>query len=185
MKGYFSVVVIIIVFVIISVSLYFLLLSFQRYQGASYAVGSLTEVESHFEYFDTYIPKAKTGIQPVIQLEDDGSLTYKSSLTPCITLIADRTWEIYSRKNNLFPGFVSKMFYDHFWRVSWLGLSERSTNTTQAYVFYGPFRYVDQPKRNFLEYVLIGKDVVQDGSKIEILSQKDDCYNDQFIQVTE
>lgn len=174
MKGFIGAFILIILGVLLSFGVYYMRSDYETFSIAESKVNSLVEIESDYSYFESFTPYEPALIQPKLTL-GDGKVIYTSSLAPCLTLMEDREWNIFANKNNILPGYSSMMFFDRFWRIGWLGLIERSAIESKEYVFYGPFRYSDLPSRNYIEYLLLGKDVTSEGTTLEVSGGADSC----------
>lgn len=148
-------------------------LNYQKYQGTKYVVDSLPRADQSFNFFDTFTPEGPSTLKPSQDLEE-GSIVYSSPFSPCLDLLEDRKWNIHASQNNLLPGYITKMYYDRFWHVVWLALLPEDENPRSLFAFYGPFLLEDIPKRSFIEYLLIGKDVFDTRGLIS-LGPSDPC----------
>lgn len=175
MKGFVGLLLLILLLVIVSFGVYYMRSDFQIYTDTEKQVNSLMEVESDYFFFTTYTPYETALVQPELSLGENGGVVYKSAYPPCLSLTEDKQWNIFANQNDVLPAYRSTLFFDRFWRIAWLGLREKSAVESQEYVFYGPFRFSDLPKRNYLEYLLLGKDVSSTGVTIEISGGKEDC----------
>lgn len=158
--------------------------NYQNYSNARSRIEKFTPVNSNFSYFNNFNPVNPSINPPIVDLTD-GKLTYLSPFSPCLELTEDRNWQIYASKQNLLPGYTSRVYYDRFWHLIWVGLTARDNNPIAVPTFYGPFRLEDIPKRGFVEYILIGKDVLGSGGEI-LLNDTDPCGKERgkLIQVS-
>lgn len=184
MKGFFAPFLIIVLLCVLSFGIYFGLLNYQKFSGSRYAVESLDVVDSNFTFFNDYTPGKPTTIGPKV-IFSNGTFTYLSPFSPCLTLIEDPNWQIYAGRGNLFQGYNSKIYYDRYWHAIWLALLPKDENPTALPVFYGPFLFEDVPKHGFTEYLLIGRDIMGSDGSIN-LTPADACATEEskLIQLT-
>lgn len=146
-------------------------LNYQKYKNAKLVIDALPRIDQTFNALDTFQPDRPTAFLPGRTL-NEGVVTYSSPFTPCLELIEDRRWLIYASQKNLLPGYTTKMYFDRFWQTVWLALLPEDENQKTLFTFYGPFLLEDLPERSFVEYILIGKDVLGDTGLISINSDE-------------
>lgn len=167
MRGFAKIIFLLLLIGFLSIIGYVVYQDFKTFQMAKVDIGNLQTIDSTYRELRLYNPLQTASIQPVITVSENNEPIYRSAFSPCVSLINDRNWEIFAGARRILPGYDQLMLYDRFWNVVWLGLKPKGSEIVD-YRFYGPFRFSDVSERSFVEYLLIGRDITQDGSTFEI-----------------
>lgn len=173
MKGSSKITFLFIFLLLVSGILYFGYKDYQKFQKSQTLVTTLQPIDSTYRALRNFTPGLPADIEPIKTIQED-AVVYISPLSPCVSLIHDRNWDIYSSQRRLFQGSDQMMLFDRFWNVAWLGLKPKRSEIID-FRFYGPFRIDNVPERSFVEYLLLGRDITQSNGSFAISIFKDSC----------